>query len=131
MAGKKASASSKAASTATKTKRKTTKARKKTNTTKAAEKTPPPTKGTERATPVSTPPGQASTSQSSNQSSKRPVTSVQVPATARTYDDDGHVDLTVEEGIPGDRSASLAFQSLLATANSKLDLRMTIRNYVT
>jgi hypothetical protein len=49
-----------------------------------------------------------------------------------TNDDDEHGDLTVEEGVRGDRCASIAaFQSLLATANIKLDLRMTIRNYVT
>ena len=65
------------------------------------------------------------------QSSEVPITSVQVPASAPTNDDDEHGDLTVEEGVRGDRSASIAFQSLLATANSKLDLRMTIRNYVT
>jgi hypothetical protein len=40
-------------------------------------------------------------------------------------------DLTVEEGVQGDQSASIAFQSLLAMATSKLDLRMKIRNYVT
>jgi cytoskeletal protein RodZ len=125
--GKKASAPSKVASMATKTKIKAAKAR---NTIREAAKTPPPTRGTERISTVSSPRGQASTSQSSNQSSKRPVTSVRVPATARANDDNGLGDLTVEEGVPGDRTASLAFQSLLVTANSQLDLHMTIRNYV-
>jgi hypothetical protein len=120
---KKARAASKVSSAAAKTKNKSTRGENTTSTTGATDTTP--------TTTVSSPPGKASTSQSSNQSLGRPVSLVRVPATARTNDDDGHGDLTVEEGVPGDRSASLAFQSLLATANSNLDLRMTIRNYVT
>jgi hypothetical protein len=73
-------------------------------------------------------PREASISPSSRQCSKALVTSVQVQP---TNGDDEHGDLTVEGGVPGDRSASIVFQSLLATANSKLDLRMMIRNYVT
>jgi hypothetical protein len=120
---KKARAVRKASSSATKTKKKSTRGENTTSTTGVTVTTPTAT--------LSSPPGKASTSQSSNQSSNRPVTLVRVPSTTRTNDDDGHGDLTVEEGVPGDRSASLAFQSLLATANNQLDLRMTIRNYVT
>jgi hypothetical protein len=119
----KARAASKASSSTTKTRKKGKRDENTTSTTGATVTTP--------TTLVSSPPGRASTSQSSNQSSSRPVTSVRVPATKRTIGDDGHEDLTVEEVVPGDRSATLAFQSLLETANNQLDLRMTIRNYVT
>jgi hypothetical protein len=97
--------------------------------TKASARSAPSATGTKKAPPGSTP-RQASTSPSSKQSSKVPVTLVQVRTSTPSNDDDEHGDLTVEEGVRGDRSASIAFQSLLVTANSKLDLRMTIRNYV-
>jgi hypothetical protein len=80
-----------------------------------------------KATPAPTP-GKASGSPPSGQRSGVPVTLVQVPP---TNDNDVHGDLTVEGGVSADRSASIAYQSLLATANNKRDLRMTIRNYVT
>jgi hypothetical protein len=73
-------------------------------------------------------PREASISPPSRQCSKAAVTSVQVQP---TNDDDKHGDLTVEGGVPGDPSASIAFQSLLVTVNSKLDLLMTIRNDIT
>jgi hypothetical protein len=120
---KPSSKTSKAASKGTKTK--PPKPKRKKTTTKATERSPPSATCTKKATPGSTP-GQVSTSQSSNQSSKVPVTLVQVLASACT-----NGDLTVEGGVPGDRSALIAFQSLLATENSKFDLRMRIRNYVT
>jgi hypothetical protein len=124
---KKGSKSSKSTSKRSKAKPKVKHAQ---TTTKTSAKSPPPATGTKKSPPGSTP-KQASPSPSSKQSSEVPVISVQVPSSKPTNDDDEHDDLTIEEGVRGDRPASIAFQSLLATANSKLDLRMMIRNYVT